>query len=284
LKPLINRPRGPAVRILQILITILVVYVGLALFVMLVQRKLIYFPARLSAEEALRTAAEEGFAPWRNASGEIIGWHFAADGRLTGSVLVVHGNAGSAVDRGYFAKPIQAAAPVDVYLLEYPGYGARSGSPSQRSFLAAAEEAFATLPQDLPIYVVAESLGTGVAAHLAQVRGDKVSGLALFVPYDDLVSVGQNQMPFLPVSWLLWDRFNPALCIKDYRGPVAVVIAEADQVIPAQFGRRLHDACAGPKRIQVVAGAGHNDVAAQTPEWWRETFAFWKQHARPELK
>jgi fermentation-respiration switch protein FrsA (DUF1100 family) len=118
----------------------------------------------------------------------------------------------------------------------------------------------------------------GTAAYLAQKHGGQIAGLMLLVPYNDLASVAQRQMPFFPVCLLLWDRFNPAEWLKDYRGPVAVVLAGADNVIPPEFGRRLHDTYAGPKSFEIVPGAGHNDVASQSPAWWRETFAFWQRH------
>jgi hypothetical protein len=195
-------------------------------------------------------AAKEGFQSWRSKAGHIIGWKLPAPGSPTGSVLVVHGNAGCALDRGYIARPIHEAASRDVYVLEYPGYGARAGSPSMKSFLAASEEAFAALPGHLPIHLVSESLGAGVAAHLAKVHGKRVSGLMMFAPYNNLASVGQRHMPFLPVRLILCDRFNPAEWLKDYRGPVSIMLAGADEVIPSDLGRKLHDGYAGPKLAQ----------------------------------
>ena len=147
-----------------------------------------------------------------------------------------------------------------------------------KSFLAAGEEAFASLPDRMRIHVVSESLGAGVAAHLAKVYGDRVSGLMMFAPYNNLVSVGQRQMPFLPVALILRDRFNPAEWLKDYRGPLSIMVAGADEVIPADLGRKLHDGYAGPKRLQVVPGAHHNDIAEQSPEWWKEVLSFWQQN------
>lgn len=242
------------------------------------QRKLIYFPTQLDARVADQLATQEGFKAWRNPAGETIGWKLPTSGGATGSVLIVHGNAGSALNRGYLAKPIHGAAALDVYVLEYPGYGARSGSTSMKSFLAAGEEAFASLPTNQPVYVVSESLGTGVAAHLAKVFGDRVSGLAMFAPYNKLTSVGQRQMPFLPVGLLLRDRFNPAEWMKDYRGPVVFVIAGADEIIPPDLGQKLHNSYAGPKKLQVIEGARHNDIAEQSPEWWREELNFWNSN------
>ena len=225
-------------------------------------------------------AARDGFQAWRNGAGEVIGWKLPASALPTGSVLVVHGNAGCALNRDFLARPIHESASVDVYVLEYPGYGARGGSPRMKSFLAAGEEAFDALPKTIPIFVVSESLGAGVAAHLAKVRGDRVSGLMMFAPYNNLVSVGQRQMPYLPVSLILRERFNPAEWLKDYRGPVGIMIAGADEIIPPDLGRKLHDGYNGPKRLQVVAGARHNDIAAQSPTWWKDVFSFWQQNGR----
>ena len=263
------------------LLTLLILYGLLALFVMLVQRRLIYLPTKLSPDMALQLAQQEGFHPWRNPSGELMGWHLPAKSPPIGSVLIVHGNAGSALHRSYLAQPIHGAAAVDVFVLEYPGYGGRAGAPGLPSFLSAAELAFAALPADRPVYVVAESIGSGVAAHLAKVQGARIAGLIFFAPYDDLARVGQKQMPFLPVKLLLRDRFRPAEWLKDYRGPAKFVLAEADTIIPMKFGRKLHDDYRGPKEVEVVPGAGHNDIAGQTSAWWRDVFAFWqKDHAR----
>ena len=261
---------------MQLLLTLLALYILLALFVMLVQRKLIYYPTKLSPQMAEQLARQEGFTPWRDAAGAIIGWHLPAKGASVGSVLIAHGNAGSALNRAYIAAPIHSVGNIDVFVLEYPGYGAREGSPTLQSFLAAAEDAFRLLPTNRPVYVVAESLGAGAAAHLAKAFDSRVSGLLFFAPYDDLAAVGQKQMPFLPVKLLMRDRFTPARWLKNYRGPIVVVVAGADTIIPAQFGRGLHDSYAGTKKLQEISKAGHNDIAAQSAEWWKEILSFWQ--------
>lgn len=262
------------------LLSIVAVYLVIVIAATLMQRRLIYVPTVLAPAVAERAATEKGLAPWRNSQGQIIGWKLPSSEPHTANVLIVHGNAGSATDRDYFARPIHDAAAVDVYILEYPGYGPRDGSPSMTSLLAAADEAFDFLPTHEPIYVVGESLGCGVAAHLAQVQPNRVAGLALFMPYDKLVSVAQSAMPFLPVSLVLRERFAPATWLEDYRGPVKIVLASADEVIPARFGQRLYDGYVGPKDLLVVSGARHNDVAGQSTQWWKAVFSFWQQNKR----
>ncbi len=268
-----------AIRFFRVLQLIFIAYLLIVLAVLIFQRRLIYLPTKIPADVIESVAAEHGFAPWKNPAGQIIGWKMMASGTATGSVLIVHGNAGCALSRDYLARPIHDAAAVDVYVLEYPGYGARPGSPSKTSLVAAAEEAFQLLPTNAPQYVVSESIGAGVACELAKRHPSEIAGLALLVPYDNLARVAQKQMPFLPAYFLLFDRFNPAECLQSYHGPVKFAIAGSDEIIGAAAGRRLFNGYAGPKDLQEFPRAGHNDVAAQSPQWWREVLSFWQQHA-----
>jgi uncharacterized protein len=262
----------------RVLLLPVIVYLLIVLVVLIFQRRLLYFPTKIPAAVMAPLAAEHGFAPWKNPSGQIIGWKIPATGAAAGSVLVVHGNAGCAIDRDYLAQPVHDAAPADVFILEYPGYGAREGSPSKQSFVAAAEEAFRLMPAGLPKYVVSESIGTGVACELAKHHPQEVAGLALFVPYHKLASVAQRRMWFLPAYFLLLDRFDPEACLRSYHGPVKFVVAAADEIIGPASGLRLANGYDGPKDLQLIPSAHHNDVAAQSPEWWRAVFSFWQKN------
>jgi hypothetical protein len=258
--------------------TFVIGYAAVLVSFTLLQRYLIYVPEKLTPEIAEQTAAKVGFVRWNNQSGQLMGWKLPASSASVGSVLILHGNAGWALNRAYIALPIHDAAPLDVYILEYPGFGERRGSPSEASLLRAGEEAFENLPENLPAYLVSESLGTGVAAHLAQKYPARVAGLAMFVPYNKLASVAENHVPFIPAYFLLWDRYNPEEWLKVYHGPVKVIVAGADEIIPPALGRRLYDGYNGPKILQVIPGARHIETADQPPEWWREVLAFWREH------
>jgi uncharacterized protein len=268
-------------RVFRVLQLLAIVYLFIVLAVLIFQRRLIYFPTKIPADVIESVAAEHGFVPWKNAAGQIIGWKIPASGAATGNVLIVHGNAGCALSRDYLAQPIHDAADVDVFVLEYSGYGARPGSPGKKNFFAAAEEAFQLLSTNSPRYVVSESIGAGVACELARNHPAEIAGLALFAPYANLATVAQKQMPFLPAYFLLLDRFNPAECLKSYHGPVKMIIAGADEIIGAASGQHLFDGYVGPKNLQLISGAHHNDIAAQSPAWWREVFAFWRAGERP---
>ncbi len=258
------------------MIPYLAIYLGLALLVTLFQRKLIYQPTVLSATDADQIARDSGLERWKTADGRAIGWkRIAPAGSSKGSVLITHGNAGCAVHRGHYAESLSTAASLNVFILEYPGYGDRPGAPSQSSLFAAAEEAFGQLPTNMPIFLLGESLGTGVAAHLAGKHPDRVKGVLLVAPYDRLGSVAQRQMPIFPTRWMLLDPFRSDVALRSYRGPLAVLLATDDEVVLARFGRRLFDGYTGPKRLWQLDGLGHNDLPDRPGEFWSEVAHFW---------
>ena len=266
------------IRVLQLF---LIAYLFVLLAALIFQRRLIYIPTKIPVAVIESVAAGHGFAPWKNSAGEIIGWKMPAKTNAIGSVLIVHGNAGCALSRDYLAQPIHEAAAVDVFVLEYPGYGARGGSPGRESMVAAAEAAFQLLPKNLPRHVVSESIGAGVACELAKNHPQEIAGLALLVPYHNLAAVAQRKLWFLPAYFLLRDRFDPEECLKHYHGPVKFAIAAGDEVLGAATGLRLARGYAGPKESEVFPDAGHNDVSEQPVIWWREIFLFWRKNKTP---
>lgn len=262
--------------LLRICVLALMVHAGLVLLVTLFQRRLLYLPSRISTEDLAILARAGNFQPWTNAVGQRVGWwRPVPSGRAQGCVLVTHGNAGSAVGRDYLANPIQEALALDVYLLEYPGYGDRPGEPTQDTLLAAAREAAGLLAGRTNLFLMGESLGTGVASYLASELGPKVSGVLLMVPYNRMTDTAASHYPWLPVRWLLRDRYPSADWLPRYGGPVAFLLAGADSIVPSRLGQALYDAFPGRKRIWVIPGADHEDVLAQPESWWSEVGAFW---------
>jgi hypothetical protein len=193
-------------------------------------------------------------------------------------VLILHGNAGCAFQCGHYADVIQQAAPLDVFVVEYPGYENQPGSPSERSLDQAADNAFGLLATNDPIYLVGESLGTGVATYLAGKHSNAVAGVALLAPYNRLAAVGQAHMVIIPVALLLCDRFPSEDYLRTYHGPVAMLVAGRDNVIPERFGRRLYEAYAGPKHLWEFPDGNHGTVMLQPPEIWRQIIEFWQSN------
>lgn len=243
----------------------LLVYLALLVLVAGCQRRLIYFPSVGSESELLRSAGGAGLAAWRNGSGSIIGWEAASTapaGPDADSFLVFHGNAGCALDRHYLSVALGGQNRGRVLLFEYPGYGARPGKPSEKAFAAAAVEALAQLRKESRgrIFLVGESIGSGVACRMAGDHPDLVAGVLLVTPFTSLTDVACHHYPLLPVRLLLRDRYDNVKALRAWRGPLAVLLAGRDEVVTTELGRRLYDSYAGPKQLWVQKERGHNDL------------------------
>jgi pimeloyl-ACP methyl ester carboxylesterase len=278
-------PRRPtfARRALRLAALLLLPYLVLMGLLAGCQRHLIYFP-QTATETAQRTrAAATGLAPWVDAEGRTIGWRGTVPPgrtRPAARLLVVHGNAGSAVNRGYFVQGFESVGDGtgwEVSILEYPGFGARPGKPDETTLMDAAREAVLQLQREdeRPIHVLGESLGSGVACGLAAAFPDVVRGLVLITPFTRLPDVGAHHYPWLPVRLIMRDRYDNVAALQRYRGPVAIVVAGRDEVVPAELGRRLLDAYTGPKRLWEQPAAGHNSLNYRPDApWWKEVSEF----------
>ena len=241
--------------------------------VFVLQRKLLYFPDRYTEPEAIARAARLGFAPWRAPSGALIGFVRPGTGTVRGRVLVLHGNAGSALDRVPYADAL-ARLGVGVALVEYPGYGARAGAPTLASLTGAAEEAVdAAAREGGPVWLLGESLGSGVAARAAAARPEAVRGIILVTPFAELAAVAR--LHYGPVAGaLLRDRFAPVRDLATFRRPVVVLVAGRDEVVSPEQGRALFRALPGPKRLVEQPGATHNGLDLADPSLWTEAIGF----------
>lgn len=235
------------------------------------QDRLIYFPQRAGVEQL----AGGGLLPWPSAQ-DFRGLVAEPEGGAArGTVVVFHGNGGHVGHRGYYA---QVLGPLGwrVLLAEHPGYGPRGGTPGEAALVADAQATLALAREryGAPLVVVGESLGAAVAAGAAAGQRGRVDGLLLITPWDRLVHVAAHHYPWLPVRWLLRDRYDSAAYLAGFDRPVVVVVAERDGIVPARYGRALHDALRGPRRLLVLPDSGHNDWPGHVDAaWWRAALA-----------
>jgi len=266
--------------LLRVILVLVTAYGGLCLLVFLAQRRLLYFPQRQSLEEALQEAALRQLEPWRDEAGNLLGWWAPHRSRAPeGTLLVLHGNAGSALDRTYFRDAFQAqglTVALDLVLLEYPGYGPRGGTPSEAALVGAAQEAIDRLDQASrkPVFLAGESLGAAVAALAAARRPQKVKGLLLLTPLKSVPAVARRHYPLLPAV-LVRDAFRADRALADLRMPIAFLIAGRDEVVFPDLGQQLAESYRGPKRLWLDEQALHNTLDFSPGlERWQEMLSF----------
>lgn len=240
----------PKKRSLRIAIILIIGFLAAMFELTALQRRLIYYPTHHTENN--------GLAPWRH-DGKLIG--FAREVTSPENIwLLLHGNADQASDRVY-ALPCFSTKD-SVFILEYPGYGSRQGTPSMEAFNAAAKEAFSVLREwfpDRPVCVAGESIGSGPASILAssQQPPDKI---VLITPFDTFARVAAGHFPFLPVRLILKDKWDNIRALKRYNGPVEIFAARADTVIPMSHAKAL--AASKPSAEFHEIKGGHNDWSA----------------------
>lgn len=262
---------GTMMYLTAVLLGLVALYLVVVAGVGLLQHRLLYLPERASVEALLAT----GLQPWPSRD-EVSGFVMQPSGAVRGTVIVFHGNAGHAGHRAHYGDALQRLG-LRVILAEYPGYGSRDGALGETSLVADAEATIALAHRlhGAPVLVIGESLGAGVAARAAAAQRELIAGLMLITPWNRLEDVAAHHYPWLPVRWLLRDRYDSAAHLAAFERPVLVVVAEHDRVVPAERGLALHEGLGGPKRLALVAASGHSDWAVRVDaHWWREAIAF----------
>lgn len=251
-------------------IFLLVLYGVSLLALFLSQRTFMYHP-NLGEEKAfLSRASTYGVLPWRDHDGKLIGWKREIPNAKK-KMLILHGNGGDALSRTNFMDGFAQTGGWNFYALEYPGYGWRQDSPTEKTILGAAHTGLEELQRDdaLPVFATGESLGTGVACLLAAKNPTVIKGLFLVTPYTSTADVAAGRFPFFPVRFLMQDRYDATNALSEYSGPVAILLAGNDYIVPTRFGQALFDAYKGPKKLWIQKDAGHNslDFNPQLPLW-----------------
>jgi len=255
-------------------------YLLVLVLVAVFQRRLIYLPVRSSEKDLLTLAETSGCRPWRDEQGEVIAWRSKTP--RTGArarILVFNGNAGYALHLVHLIEALEqvgAGQSWEVILLEYPGYGARSGRPGESAFRAAGIDAVNRLGKEdsRPVFLLGISIGTGPACALASDL-DSIAGLMLITPFSRLEDVAAARYPWLPVRRFLRDRYDNIDALANYAGPVALLLAGQDETTPARLGRELHRSLQTPSLLREQADRQHNTLdLSPTASWWDEASRF----------
>ncbi|HRI66689.1 MAG TPA: hypothetical protein PK156_20730 [Polyangium sp.] len=233
-----------------------------------VTNRLLLYPSR---DELPLNGAERVMAPHQEGAIETI--RAKSPGALhepiRAIVLRFYGNADRA--DSWPAEEAQSFGkwPVEVWGVNYPGFGHSVGNATLAGVARAANVAFGEASKrGLPIFVMGTSMGTTAALHLA--ANHQVNGLFL-----------QNPPPLAQLIrgrhgwWNLWILAGPiSLSVppsvdslsnaRRAKAPALVISSEDDNIVPFTYQTDVFDAYAGPKQRIVLPGAGHNDAIPDT--------------------
>jgi fermentation-respiration switch protein FrsA (DUF1100 family) len=226
------------------------------------QRRFLYVPDMRRPDASAAAAVKAEPVTVRTADGlDLLAWLALAADAAQPVVLYLHGNGGHIGYRaGRFAR--LSSFGWGVLLLEYRGYGGNPGTPTELGLIDDARAGYTYLrglglsPQRIVLW--GESIGTGVAVRLASEVA--VGAVLLESPYTSITAVGQRRFPWVPVAWLLRDRFDLLGRIDAVHAPLLVMTGARDHVIPPDMGRAVFAAAHEPKMFWLAPHAGHNDL------------------------
>ena len=250
-------PSGATLRVVRrLLLSVLGIYLALAVLVWLLQRRMQYFPDPAAVPPPSgQTYAGLVEVDLETSDGVALkAWDWPGPRGVT--LVFFHGNAGHRGHRLDWIKRFRALG-WGVFIVDYRGYGGSEGAPTEEGLHRDADAVADHLEGRRLVYF-GESLGCGVAVPLAARRPPEA--LVLQAGAISIAAVGQHHYPWLPVGLLMKDRYDCADAIAAVTAPVLCIHGERDRIVPMEFGRALFDAATEPKEWHVFDDAGHNDL------------------------
>ena len=206
----------------------------------------------------------------------------AANRQPSAYVLRYCGNGERAEDAAWRERATWESLPVEIWAMNYPGFGGSSGPGTldaiPRAALATCQE-LRRRSGAKPIFLSGFSLGSAVALDVA--AHEHVSGLLLRNP-PPIREVVTGQYGW----WNLWLLAGPTAAqvpreldslrnARQVSAPAVFVIAGADQTVPRKYQRLVTAAYAGEKRIIVDEKADHNSSLSAKAQQKLESDLHW---------
>lgn len=247
-------------KLMDFIITALLLYACLMVFLYVYQRNLQYFPA--GPRPVIQSEAPYEIIPVTPESDITLEGLYWPGEQTLPTIVFFHGN-GQAYQ--YWADKL---APYrkegyGVLFADYPGYGGYPGKPTEqgiynaaRAFINALQEKHAIKPDNMVFY--GESLGTGVAVQMATEFLPKA--LILESAYSSTADIAKSRYWMFPVDVLMKDQYRSIDKIGALTMPKLFIHAERDAVIPIRFSQKLYDAAPEQKKIITNPNGGHNDL------------------------
>jgi alpha-beta hydrolase superfamily lysophospholipase len=189
-----------------------------------------------------------------------------------GYVLAFNGNASRAERELPRIDPMWSKEPVEIWAMNYPGYGGSEGKALMKNIPPAAlavYDALAKLADGKPIFLSGHSLGTTVALGVAARR--PVAGLVLHNPPPlEQLLVGRFGWFNL---WIAADRaadavppgMNSLTNAPQCHEPTVFLLAGNDTLVPPKYQQMVVAAYAGPKDLVHLPGYSHNKPVLISP-------------------
>ena len=233
------------------ILTIVFFYVLLIIVLFFFQRNLLYHPSvdnYLKDQVAKEPSEIEKIKITTSDNIDLVGWFYNRNLNKFKTILFFHGNAGSLENRTYKLNHFKNL-DLNFLIIAWRGFSGNKGKPNEIGLYEDAKSAIKWLEakgiNEKNIILYGESLGTGVAIEVAQNKN--YAGIILESPYTSMVNMGKKYYPFLPVCFLLKDRFESYKKIDKVFIPILIIHGKIDKIVPFAMGKKMYELANEPK-------------------------------------
>ena len=236
------------VNFLQFILTIFVIYFLVLVFLYFYQRSLLYHPNENNYSGDKISVDIEKVKIQTSDNIELLGWYHEKNLKDYKTLVYFHGNAGSLENRIHKLNHFQDMN-INFLIVAWRGFNGNKGKPSERGLYVDGKSAIDWLKKkgvdEKNLILYGESLGTGVATHLAQNKN--YAGVILETPFTSMVDAAKNFYPYFPINLLLKDKFENFKKVKNINAPILVMHGEVDKIVPFSMGKKIYEIANNPK-------------------------------------
>ena len=233
---------------LQFILTIFAIYFLVLVFLYFYQRNLLYHPNENNYSGDKISVDIEKVKIQTVDNIELLGWYHEKNLNDYKTLVYFHGNAGSLENRIHKLNHFQDMN-INFLIIAWRGFNGNKGKPSERGLYVDGKSAIDWLKKkgvdEKNLILYGESLGTGVATHLAQNKN--YAGVILETPFTSMVDAAKNFYPYIPINLLLKDKFENFKKVKNINIPILVMHGEIDQIVPFSMGKKIYEIANNPK-------------------------------------
>ena len=234
--------------LINILLTFAFIYLLIIVITYVFQRNLLYHPTENNYSNDEISILVKKVKIRNKDNIDLISWHHNKNSSNYKTILFLHGNAGSLENRIHKINHFKDIN-VNFLLLAWRGFSGNKGKPTEEGLYEDARSAVKWLEsigiKEHDIIVYGESLGTAVAIEIGQNK--KFAGIILESPFTSMIAVGKDKYPFLPVSFLLKDKYESEKKIKNIKSPILVMHGMVDNIVPFHMGKKIYNLANEPK-------------------------------------
>jgi len=234
--------------LLQIILIIFFIYFLVLVFLYFYQRNLLYHPNENNYSEDKISVDIENVRIKTSDNIELLGWYHEKNLKDFKTLIFFHGNAGSLENRIHKLNHFRDMN-INFLIIAWRGFSGNNGNPSEQGLYEDGKSAIDWLIKkgisEKNLILYGESLGTGVATHLAQNKN--FAGVILETPFTSMIDAAKKFYPYIPVKLLLKDKFENYKKIKNINSPILIMHGEVDQLVPFSMGKKIYEIANEPK-------------------------------------